>query len=198
MLPFQQNKNKKGFTLIELLVVVAIIGLLASIILASLSTARAKARDTKRLTELKQLQTAMELYRSDNGTYPSAELNFTVSIDGCRGLNIANGYHDWSTAINLGKLIPKYIGSLPIDPINSISQGLCYTYTYLESGFNTSMTCLDGATTIDPDGNSPSGPKYAYVITFQTEVNNLALPLAKNVGAVAGAPRLYCLLGPTV
>jgi prepilin-type N-terminal cleavage/methylation domain-containing protein len=62
----------RGFTLIELLIVIAIIGILASVILASLSTARAKSRDAKRVAEVGQIQKALELYYYDNNqTYPS-------------------------------------------------------------------------------------------------------------------------------
>jgi prepilin-type N-terminal cleavage/methylation domain-containing protein len=60
----------KGFTLIELLVVIAIIGVLATVVLSSLNTARARARDAKRLSEMKSLETALELYYLDNGRYP--------------------------------------------------------------------------------------------------------------------------------
>jgi prepilin-type N-terminal cleavage/methylation domain-containing protein len=65
-------RNQKGFTLIELLVVIAIIGLLSSVILASLNSARKKGRDARRLADLKQLQTALELYYSDHTAYPEA------------------------------------------------------------------------------------------------------------------------------
>ena len=64
-------KPISGFTLIELLVVIAIISLLSSIVLASLSQARAKARDSKRVQDLIQLRNALELYALDNnGLYP--------------------------------------------------------------------------------------------------------------------------------
>ena len=63
---------KKGFTLIELLVVLAIIGLLASIILASITNARERARSARTKEELQQLDTALELYASDHsGMYPA-------------------------------------------------------------------------------------------------------------------------------
>ncbi|MCE9541445.1 prepilin-type N-terminal cleavage/methylation domain-containing protein [Candidatus Kaiserbacteria bacterium] len=65
---------EKGFTLIELLVVIAIIGLLSSVILGSLNSARKKGRDARRLADVKQLQVALELYYSNQTTpaYPSA------------------------------------------------------------------------------------------------------------------------------
>lgn len=65
--------NKKGFTLIELLVVIAIIALLSSVVLASLNSARAKARDAKRVQDIQQLVRAVSLYASDNnGNYPTS------------------------------------------------------------------------------------------------------------------------------
>jgi len=68
--------NKKGFTLIELLVVVAIISLLSSIVLASLGSARTKARDARRLADLRQIDTAFALYFSDNGAYPGGSTTY--------------------------------------------------------------------------------------------------------------------------
>ncbi|KKT41241.1 MAG: hypothetical protein UW28_C0012G0016 [Parcubacteria group bacterium GW2011_GWA2_44_13] len=62
--------NKKGFTLIELLVVIAIIGILASIVLASLNSARRKSRDARRVADLGQLRLANELYFDSNRSYP--------------------------------------------------------------------------------------------------------------------------------
>ena len=66
----QQKNLKSGFTLIELLVVIAIIGVLSSIVLTSLNSARAKARDAKRVAELRQIQTALELFYDQQGRYP--------------------------------------------------------------------------------------------------------------------------------
>ena len=65
-------KEKKGFTLIELLVVVAIIGLLATLSIVALNNARARSRDARRVADVKQIQTALELYYNDQGYYPSA------------------------------------------------------------------------------------------------------------------------------
>jgi type IV pilus assembly protein PilA len=65
-------KNKKGFTLIELLVVIAIIGILASIVLASLNSARKKSRDARRIADIKEIQLALELYFDGSRDYPAA------------------------------------------------------------------------------------------------------------------------------
>lgn len=65
------RQNKKGFTLIELLVVIAIIGLLSTLSILALNSARARARDAKRISDVKQIQTALEMYYNDTGDYPA-------------------------------------------------------------------------------------------------------------------------------
>ncbi len=62
--------KKRGFTLIELLVVIAIIGLLSTLSVVSLNSARGKARDAARKSDLNAISTAMELYNVEMGTYP--------------------------------------------------------------------------------------------------------------------------------
>ncbi len=64
--------TRRGFTLIELLVVIAIIGILSSVVLASLNDARTKSRDAKRISDIKQLQLALELNYDGKGNYPTA------------------------------------------------------------------------------------------------------------------------------
>lgn len=63
-------KQQKGFTLIELLVVIVIIGVLATLATVALGNARMKARDARRLSDVKQVQTALELYYNDGNAYP--------------------------------------------------------------------------------------------------------------------------------
>ena len=63
---FNRN-NKKGFTIIELLVVISIIGLLSTISVVSLNGARIKSRDAKRVSDIKQIKTGLDLYFNDNG-----------------------------------------------------------------------------------------------------------------------------------
>ncbi len=64
------KKFSRGFTLLELLVVIIIIGLIATIVIASVNSARAKGRDTKRITELDSMRDALSIYYSTNGSYP--------------------------------------------------------------------------------------------------------------------------------
>jgi len=64
-------KKNKGFTLIELLVVIAIIGLLSTLAVVALNNARQKSRDARRVADVKQIQTALELYYNDCNRYPT-------------------------------------------------------------------------------------------------------------------------------
>lgn len=74
--------NKRGFTLIELLVVIAIIGILSSVVLASLNSARESSRDARRLSDVRQYQLALELYFDDNSDYPTTGEGLEALVDG--------------------------------------------------------------------------------------------------------------------
>jgi prepilin-type N-terminal cleavage/methylation domain-containing protein len=105
------KSHARGFTLIELLVVIAIIGILSSIVLASLNSARKKGRDARRLADIKQLQLALELYYDANGQYP--------------------------TALDTAHLVtPGYISTIPGDPSSTVActtgaEASCYKYAGL-------------------------------------------------------------------
>lgn len=108
------HKKNRGFTLLELLVVVAIIGLLASVILASLSKVREKARDSYRRQALVQLRTALELYRDKNNAYPStSDIWYTSDPAGDPGLTYSA---NWIP----GLVASGAISALPNDPLGGI------------------------------------------------------------------------------
>jgi len=67
----QQSFKKRGFTLVEILVIVVIIGVLASLSFITLNSVRGKARDAKRISDIRQIQSILEMYRNNNDTYPS-------------------------------------------------------------------------------------------------------------------------------
>ncbi|NCN53127.1 prepilin-type N-terminal cleavage/methylation domain-containing protein [Candidatus Wolfebacteria bacterium] len=64
------NKNSKGFTFIELLISISIIGILSSVVLIGLGGFRERGQDTRRISDLHQVQNALELYYFKNAAYP--------------------------------------------------------------------------------------------------------------------------------
>lgn len=98
-------KKEAGFTLIELLVVIAVIGLLATIVSVSVNNARTKARDVKRIADLKNIQLALELYYDQYNQYPNVGVYAYVSDSGC-GTN-------WCV---LESALSAYMPTLPRDP----------------------------------------------------------------------------------
>lgn len=118
--------NKKGFTLIELLVVIAIIGLLSTLAVVSLNNARAKSRDAKRIADVKQVQTALELYYNENNGYPVQGTSGTI---------------EGSTALLTGFM--AVVPSAP-DPADGTCTDAQNTYTYQ------SITNVPGACSTAP------------------------------------------------
>jgi prepilin-type N-terminal cleavage/methylation domain-containing protein len=103
-------KNELGFSMIELLVAISIIGLLVLIILISVENARANGRDAFRKFSFKQVETALELYKHRNGSYPStggAWWGESVNGGG-RTISGPNAY--------IPNLTPNYLVELPRDP----------------------------------------------------------------------------------
>ncbi len=165
--------NQSGFTLIELLVVIAIIGLLSSIVLASLNTARSKGRDAQRLSNMRQLSNALELYRSSNNSYPNTSEGFWCadgSVDPSYG-----GCVGFITNLT-GPLVTtgKYIGSIPTDPSGLRTQYI--TYLNGSSGWGCQNT-----------------PNWSYMLVFATE-NVVNLPKLTSGGVVfQNNNNYYCL-----
>lgn len=118
----KRTQKQKGFSLIELMVVIAIIGLLASVVLASLAGARTKSRDTKRKADIAQLSKALEEYYTANNGYPTTgSVWFGTSASG--GSKTTSG----GTAYIPG-LTPTYLSLLPLDPLQATSGWSGYNY----------------------------------------------------------------------
>lgn len=120
---------KKGFTLIELLIVVTIIGVLASLFMANFIGVRQRARDAQRKSDLRQIQSALELYRADQGIYPTA-------LPAC------------NQQLAVGATV--YMQKIPCDPGGVAYNGGNYLY---ESGGTTYTVtaCLENAADSDPN-----------------------------------------------
>lgn len=117
---FNNNKFLTGFTLIELLVVIAIIGLLATIVLVSLNSARQKSRDARRATEIKQISTALEMYFVDRtpGAYPTAAAGTSIPA-------------------SVKTALASYMAIVPDDP-----QGAARGYGWLNNTADSSNFCV--------------------------------------------------------
>jgi len=132
-------RKQRGFTLIELLVVIAIIGLLSTLAVVALNNARMKSRDAKRVSDVKQIQTALELYYNDVNLYPAS-----------LGTSIKNG-------------TVTYMAAVPTNPSprtdgNPACADVDYAYTQTPGGASYTLTyCLGGIT-----GGVPAGSHTAY------------------------------------
>ncbi len=138
------RQKQKGFTLIELLLVVSTIGLLSSIIFVSLSNARRNARDVKRLTDIRAIQTALSLYYQDNGRFPvSGYAGQPITPDD--SWTNSNNVTSWN---NLYTMLQPYITRLPHDPTETStgwpgdSSGYSYSYYSQSYGCSTDWHML--------------------------------------------------------
>ena len=97
--------KKGGFTLIEILVVVAIIAVLLGSVLVGLGPAQRQGRDTRRISDLRQTQNALELYYSKCGFYPGTA--------NCAATTIPTTWADLSTVLTGSGL---GVTQIPNDP----------------------------------------------------------------------------------
>ena len=116
------KKSRSGFTLIEMLIVIAIIGILASVVLVGLGPVQRRGRDARRISDLKNVQNALELYFNKCGYYPGG-----LEAGAVCGSFTQIPYTDTNWG---AELVPNLIGSnlgvrqIPNDP----SSGRSYSY----------------------------------------------------------------------
>ncbi len=130
-------KKKSGFTLIELLVVIAIIGLLATLSVVALNNARQRARDARRISDVRQIQTALELYYNINNEYPEED-----SVGA------------WITALQDG----GFMNPVPTAPTPADCDNNTYTYTDYD---DSSKYCLRYCLGQDTGGLTATDPMFA-------------------------------------
>jgi len=100
------KQKRSGFTLIEMLIVIVIIGILAAALVPRLQAVQGRARDTKRKTDLAQIQNALHIYKTDNNTYPPPS--------GVLGNSYvySNATQPWISQLS------GIMTSIPVDPTN--------------------------------------------------------------------------------
>ncbi len=144
-------KKQKGFTLIELLVVISIIGLLSTLAVVSLNNARQKSRDAKRISDVRQIQTALELYYNDANGYPPASPALPSVFSG--------------TALTFNSI--TYMGMIPTAPLpfdtGCTADNNSYAYVGTTGGTTYSITYCLGANT----GGVTPGPHTATPLGIQ-------------------------------
>lgn len=129
------SKLNKGFTLIELLTVIAIIGVLTALFTVSFIGVRQRGRDAQRKSNIKQIQSALELYRADNDSYPTTAAFSALTCGGAFTLGTAT-----------------YMAQIPCDP----SSGGAYYYYQSSATSYVMGSCLENANDKDGKASKPS------------------------------------------
>lgn len=120
----QKNNDKRGFTLIELLVVIAIIALLASVVISSLSSARVKARNTKRSADIDQVIKALNLGISQTEDLPDLGNSWI-----CISASCYEGWSGYTANATLDAYLLQNLKTKPTDPVGGRGYG-GYLYNY--------------------------------------------------------------------
>lgn len=151
-----KRSHGHGFTIVELLIVIVVIALLAAITIVAYNGIQQRARDAERSVELGQIQKALEMYHADNGAYPKCNTagpnNPPTLSSGAAALAVCLA----------DDLVPTYLNSMPLDPVNSGSRQYLYAAGYTKNG----LVSFVGGTATDNyilgvKQDSATGPVYA-------------------------------------
>lgn len=192
--------KKKGFTLIELLVTITILAVVSAIGLASFGKAQMVGRDGKRKTDLRQVATALELYKQKNGRYPCPPVapdgfwNLSSDTPGTLWINDSN-FASCSTDTAAKKLDTNYINQMPKDPssnsgLNPVAflsginnKGYAYGFANVSGGscpstlagnYYVLVTTLENSSDKDADSKQHETYKYCDGTTYIFGTNNNA------------------------
>jgi len=121
------NKTNSGFTLIELMVTITIIALLSAVLFASFDQARMQARDKARMTALKELELAIEMYKAQYGRYPAQGCGGSTTWTG-PGPHSQSWGNDNHCDVYIVGLVPDFISALPFDPKFEMLDNRGYLY----------------------------------------------------------------------
>lgn len=150
--------TKKGFTLIELLIVMAIMGILSAIGIGNFQTARIKARDVARKSDLQSISKSLEAYVNDHRTYPLSDIDGQIICDSTTQNACAWGevFSDEKGTIYSAKLPQDSAG---FDYYYTSSDGSSYDiYAYLENSNDPAITTFSPTITC---GNADCNYKFS-------------------------------------
>jgi len=125
------SESRRGFTIIELLVVVAVIALIAAAVLATLSSARTKSRDARRLADIKSIQTALDLYVTNARVFPNPTAPEGLCLTG-------------SDAVSTQLINTSSIAAMPQDPLQNCSDNFHYHYASTDGSTYTISFYVEG------------------------------------------------------
>lgn len=130
------KRNEKGFTLIELMVVIVILGILAGLIVPRIMGRPDEARRAKARIQLESLETALKLYKLDNGNYPSTEQGLNALVEPPTG---GTPLKNWRQGGYLEK------GKVPKDPWDN-------DFVYISPGAHGDFDLISRGADGEPDG----------------------------------------------
>lgn len=142
------SRSTRGFSLVELLITVSIIAILVAIGIASYATINRQSRDTRRKSDLEQIRSALEMYRADNGHYPTASgATWVIASEPTLGLTTA--------------LVPTYLPIIPTDP-TAPGQNYMYQATNMSGGVYYGYCLSGGLEGEDPTDTCTPAPTHTY------------------------------------